>query len=282
MSKVWCVVEDNLPVNTLLRFEHGVSFWIETLNGIVLFDTGPSAALLTHNLSVLGLDVSNLDALALSHAHYDHTGGLGVVLPSQKDLPIFALTDIFQARYSFKNGDYQSVGFYYQDEQLVRQANLKLNDLPMQILPGLWTSGEIKERPEPVGGSKHHFIRKDSGWVNDPYQDDMSLVLEIAEGLVLICGCCHAGLLNTMMHVERVFQQTIHTVIGGTHLISSDDRQLEHVVYLLGGRYPNLRLFLNHCTGEKAINKLKDAFGDRVKRFNAGSVLEFNDQFTAD
>ena len=274
MSKITCVVEDTLPIDRNLKNAHGVSFWIETGSKSILFDTGPDADLLAHNLAVLDLDIHRLDALALSHAHYDHTGGIAAVLPYRMGLPIFANPDIFQPRYSLRNGDYQSIGFSYTDEKLVRKNNLKLSDQPNQIAPGLWTSGEINERPEPMGDSDHHFIRKGCSWIHDPYRDDMSLVLETDAGLVLICGCCHAGLLNTLLLVKKKFDRPIQIVMGGTHLVSTDNIQLEHVISILQENYPETLFYLNHCTGETAISKLLNAFGERVKCFPAGSILE--------
>lgn len=275
MIKIVCVIEDRFLPQSKLRFEHGVSFWIETDKGVTLFDTGSTASSLAHNLSVLGLNKENIDAIGLSHAHYDHTGGLKAVLPSQKPIKIFANPDIFQPRYSLRDEDYVSIGFSAENEDLVKQAILCLGREPTKIMPGLWTSGEIVDRPEPMGSSTHHFIHTTNGFEQDHYLDDMSLVLETQKGLLLICGCCHAGLLNTLFHVEKAFKEPVFGIIGGTHLGPMNDTQLTHVIEVLNARYPDLIYFLNHCTGDRAIGKLAAAFGQRVKPFSAGSYLQF-------
>lgn len=273
--KIVCVVENEACHESKLQSEHGLSFWIDTPNGAVLFDTGQSVPVFSHNLSVLGLSLQTIDALALSHAHYDHTGGLDAVLAAQKSLQLYANPDIFRRRYALRNGEYKSIGLSIDQSRLSTLANINLTSQPLEILPGLWTTGEITERPEPQGSSPHLFIQTEKGWEADPYLDDMSLVYKTSSGLVVICGCCHAGILNTLLHVERIFSDPIIAVIGGIHLMFADEQYLDYVVAIIREHHPYLTLYLNHCTGENAFTKLSNAFGKRVKNFPAGTSLEF-------
>ena len=103
----------------------------------------------------------------------------------------------------------------------------------------------------------------------------MSMVMETKEGLVVILGCCHAGMLNTLAHVQRTFGQDIAIVIGGTHLAEADRAYLDHAAGVLRDTYRSPRLHLNHCTGERAITALTNAFGDHVTTCPAGTVLAF-------
>lgn len=276
-TKIICVVNDVAKKDTNLHSEHGLSFWLQTEHGNVLWDTGQTPEVFSHNLKVLRLSLQNIDMLALSHAHYDHTGGLGAVLSSNTTLTLFAHPDIFQPRYSLRQGEYRSIGLAYNQSSLSQQIKLNLSDAPTEIVPNLWTTGEISERPEPVGGSSHLFIRNGADWQPDPYRDDISLVLKTAQGLVVICGCCHAGILNTLFHVERKFGGPIITVLGGLHLLYAEDQYLEHVIQVLNERFPNISLYLNHCTGENAFSKLANAFGSRVKSCPAGTIVNLKD-----
>ena len=275
--KIICVVNDIALPESGLQSEHGLSMWIETPQGVALWDSGGSGEVLANNLQTLGLDVGRIHALALSHGHNDHTGGLGFLLESNPDLPVYAHPDILRPRFSRKNGAYLSMGLPERSKGLKEHRQLHLSDQPVEILPGLWTSGEIRERAELEGRSANHFIKVDGIWEADPYRDDMSLVLETTGGIVLICGCCHAGLLNTLRQVRQQFDQPVRAVLGGTHLISADGAALQHVIDVLEAEYPQVRYYLNHCSGKDAVCQLQDAFGERVKEFPAGSFLKFDD-----
>lgn len=275
MVRITCVVDNNALKNTNLQSQHGLAFWIETEYGQVIFDTGQTDAVFAHNLSLLGLNPQEAAALAISHAHYDHTGGLDTALAQHKNLKIYAHSDLFQARYSFREGEYRSIGMNLTQEELEERAQLKLSAAPQEIVPGLWTTGEIVARPEKEGRSTHHFIRSAAGWQPDPYRDDLSLVLRTAQGLILICGCCHAGLLNTIFHVENHFDKPIIAILGGTHLVSASDTDLEHVISVLSDRYPSLSFYLNHCTGERARQTLAKVFDSQVQSCPSGTIIDF-------
>ncbi len=276
-TKIICVVDNAVNKDSNLHGEHGLAFWIQTEHGIVLLDTGQTAAVLSHNVKVLDLLPQDIDMLALSHAHYDHTGGLEAILSKNTNLTLYAHSDIFRPRYSLRNGEYRSIGLAVEQIDLSRRVKMKLSDTPTEIVPNLWTTGDIDDRPEPVGGSAHLFIRNGTDWQPDPYRDDISLVLKTHQGLVVICGCCHAGILNTLFHVERKFKRPILAVLGGLHLLNAEDQYLEHVVQVFDERFPNVSFYLNHCTGENALKKLVNAFGSRVSACPAGTIVNFND-----
>ncbi len=278
MNKIICVVDNKALKETHLKTEHGLAFWIETEYGTILFDTGQTADTLSHNMSSLNLNVKDIDALAISHAHYDHTGGLEAVLPKHPNLPVYANADVFRPKYSLHDGNYDMSGFELSREDYKQRADWRLSSEPKEIFPSLWTSGEIINRDEPEGRSAGHYVRKGGKFVPDPYRDDMSLVLKTQDGLAVICGCCHAGLLNTLSHVERSFEEPITAVLGGTHLMTADGKLLDRVINVLDKRYSDLLLYPNHCTGDSAIKALVNAFGERVQPFHAGAVVTFKDQ----
>jgi 7,8-dihydropterin-6-yl-methyl-4-(beta-D-ribofuranosyl)aminobenzene 5'-phosphate synthase len=215
-------------------------------------------------------------ALILSHAHIDHTGGLIAILSQKPGLPLYASPDLFRPRFTLREDTYKSIGLPLTQEELAQLADLHLSDAPIEVLPGLWTTGEIGERPEPEGRSTRHYVPDGDGWQPDPYRDDMSLVMETQAGLVVICGCCHAGLLNTLAHVRRTFQRPIIAVLGGTHLVNAEEAYLQHVIEIISDTYGPIRFYLNHCTGPQAYVALASAFGDRVSPCPVGTILTFS------
>lgn len=278
MFTLRCLVDNKSSDTARFRAEHGVAFVIEAHAGKVLFDTGASGTALVQNAAQMGLDLYQINALVLSHAHYDHTGGLEAFFQeSRPGLPLYAHPDIFQPRFSEKDGKMNSVGLRMAQADLVQHVTLHLSAEPSQVLPGVWTTGEITPRVEFEGRSPHHYIESGVGWQPDPYRDDMSLVLEAPSGLILVCGCCHAGLLNTLAQVQRIFNREIAAIVGGTHLGSVDEDSLQHAIdfirLLNSGKISHI--YLNHCTGERALAALAKAFGEKISPCPAGTVLRF-------
>jgi len=311
--RVTCVVDDAVQRSSSFWGEHGIAFLIETGVGRVLFDAGQSGAVLLHNLELLGVDPATIDALAISHAHYDHSGGLRALLELVRPgVPLYANPDLFRQRFSQREdaaalpSDHegaaalpsdkegaaalpsrqkegpQSIGLALTREELAARLTLKLSAEPQEIIPGVWTTGEILDRPDPMGSSDHHFVLEGGSFVADPYLDDMALVLEVEDELVLLCGCCHAGLLNTLAHVQSSFERPIVAIAGGLHLTSASADHLQRVGEVLARADERhtmesvQRVYPNHCTGEAAFIALTLKLGPSiVHACPAGTVMQF-------
>lgn len=279
MITIRCIVDNTAQRGSALWGEHGVAFAIETDSGRVLFDTGQSGEVLAHNAAEMEIDLRQFDALAISHAHFDHTGGLKRALGFLRpDIHLYANPSLFQERFEVNEGEQHNIGLKLWRSDLAQNVNLRLSAEPAQILPGVWTTGEIADRSSFEGRSAQHFVQEDGRWQPDPYRDDLSLVLEARDGLVVVCGCCHAGLLNTLARVRQMFERPIQAVIGGTHLVGADSTTMAHAVKVLREAYngETMKLYPNHCTGERAYLALVQAFGERVQPCPAGTVLNFD------
>jgi 7,8-dihydropterin-6-yl-methyl-4-(beta-D-ribofuranosyl)aminobenzene 5'-phosphate synthase len=275
--RVACVVDDAVQRSSPFWGEHGVAFLIESDAGRVLFDTGQSGVVLLHNLELLHVAPATIDALAISHAHYDHTGGLPALLEAiRPGTPLYANPDMFRERYSRREGEPKSVGLSASEETLAAHVALCLEAESQEILPGIWTTGKIAERPDPEGSSDYHLMREGDALVVDEYRDDMAVTLQTGEHGVLLCGCCHAGLLNTLTHVESVFKHPISVVAGGLHLTGASSEELQRAASLLATRPALQHVYPKHCTGEAAFVALTQILGSHVVRpCPAGTILEF-------
>jgi 7,8-dihydropterin-6-yl-methyl-4-(beta-D-ribofuranosyl)aminobenzene 5'-phosphate synthase len=274
---VICVVDDAVQRSSPYWGEHGLAFLIEAEGRRVLFDTGQSGTVLLHNLRLLGVDPPIIDALAISHAHYDHAGGLPTLLEHlHPGTALYANPDLFRERFSRRGGQVESIGLSLTKEALATQLALNLNARPQEILPGLWTTGEILKRPEPEGKSNYHLMREGEALVADAYRDDMALVFMMEDHLVLLCGCCHAGLLNTLAHMEDTFERPTSIIAGGLHLTSATAQELQHVGQVLMSMPALQRVYPSHCTGEAAFVALTQILGPSVVQpCPVGTVLEF-------
>ena len=271
--RITCLIDNAVKPSSPYWGEHGLAFLIETGAERVLLDTGASGSVLLHNLPLAKVTPADLQAVVLSHGHPDHTGGLAALLQARPALPLYAHPAVFEVRYSKREETLREIGMSPETVALCARAVQHLSRAPQQVVPGVWTTGEITSRAEPEGRGAGHCVRRGEELLPDPYLDDLSLVLKGRDGLTLLCGCCHAGLLNTLEQVRATFGAYPRLVAGGTHLIASDAAGIAHVAARL--KELNIAaLYPNHCTGQAAYVALAVALGERVAPCPAGTVIE--------
>jgi 7,8-dihydropterin-6-yl-methyl-4-(beta-D-ribofuranosyl)aminobenzene 5'-phosphate synthase len=263
------------------RSGHGESFLITAGNREILLDTGWKGNILMQNIRALGIDVNAIDKIVFSHGHRDHTGGLPSFLEARTDttpLPVIAHPDALEPKWLKKLIFYFSLGLPKLRQDLARKVEFQLARDPEEVLPRLSTTGEIPivERIEKPGIAGNAFHKLDGKCVWDPVIDDLSLVLQTKDGLVMITGCCHAGLLNACARTTKLFGGPIRAIIGGTHMLAYSRDDIEHVGDELEKVYGTPQLYLNHCTGKQAIEQLRIRFGsDVVHDCLVGTELTF-------
>jgi 7,8-dihydropterin-6-yl-methyl-4-(beta-D-ribofuranosyl)aminobenzene 5'-phosphate synthase len=254
--------------------EHGLAIFIETEGGNYLLDTGQGKAIV-NNAMVLGFDLKTLKGVILSHHHFDHTGGLAPVLDVKGAVDVYAHPDLFKESYSLRGGKERFIGVPYPRKLLESKgARFNLSAEFREIEPGLWLTGEIPRRTDYEKGDQDQVLKADGGYVKDEILDDQSVVAETEKGLVVILGCCHAGIINTLTHIrEKLGGRPIHAVIGGTHLGPATEEQQEKSIADLKA-FGIERLGVSHCTGLKMANRLAQEYGDRFFFCNVGTVVK--------
>ncbi len=272
MMRLTCVVEDHAGRPDLMA-EHGICFLVEANGRAMLWDTGGTGKTLLHNLNTLGLAEAPIEAVALSHSHLDHSGGLEDFVKGKPRLPLYAHPALFMPRFS-GHPLLHAEGTMLRQDAIERVADLRLSEEPEEVIPGVYTTGTISPRPYPCGASATLYTLENGALLPDPYADDLSLVLRVGSEIVLLCGCCHAGLRNTVKTVRSHFSEPLRAIVGGTHLHDVTATELEEIVTMLRDENEP-ELYLNHCTGDKAITALRKVFGEIVAPCPGGTVIEF-------
>lgn len=256
--------------------EHGFACYLETPQGNYLFDTGQGRTLVS-NARVLGKNLSSIKALFISHGHYDHTGGISQVLEDCQGLDIYGHPDIFTTRYVAYEGTRRHVGIPHRREYLeALGARFHLHREWLEISPGIYLTGEIPRCSTFEQGDPELLAITPTGEViqPDPLADDLSMVISSPKGLILVLGCAHAGLVNIIEHVSKKFPgQTIHAVLGGTHLGFAEDQQFDETLKVLD-RFEIEKIGVSHCTGLPKAAKLSAHYGERFFFGNVGTVLK--------
>lgn len=265
---------DNLADKGLAA-EHGLSLWIETPDKRILFDTGQGPALV-ENGDKLKCELSSADFLVLSHGHYDHTGGVSHVLKLNNSVEVFCHAGTFLPRYSIAvEGHSRSISMPQNASAALLglpSGRLHWVAAPQRIFPDIGITGKIPRLNsfEDPGGP---FFLDPKGQRQDLLDDDQALWIETERGLVIVVGCCHAGLLNTVEFIRRVSGiEKVRGIVGGLHLEHATAQRLQKTCQSIG-EWEVEFIVPCHCTGQEAVNSLRKAFGDKVCQGRAGLQL---------
>lgn len=259
-----------------LKAEHGLSFLIRTPQSQILFDTGQTD-IFADNASRLSVDLHRTDAIVLSHGHYDHTGGLKKAMEMAPGAKVFFHPAAMNARFSSRNpSEIKSIGIPPACSSILSGSKSSAVETvrPTEIADGVWTTGEIPivrkdEVPETV------FFLNKSCTIPDPIEDDQALYFHTDKGVVLLLGCAHSGLINTLEYVKSLTgRKTIHAVFGGMHLLNSDHSRISRLTAALL-KYKIKMIGPAHCTGLSSTVRIWNDLPNLCVPCMTGSVFEF-------
>ncbi len=263
------VLCDNTSVSPEYGHGWGFSLGIETGDGLWLWDTGASGLFLK-NAEKMNIDPGKAKGLALSHGHYDHTGGISALL-EQTDFngPIVGHPEINRDCYSITDGKpVKSIGAPKKIEKFIAVSDVT------ELTPELVMLTDIKREPGLFQAVKDFYLDPE-GIDPDPTNDDAFLILDTDKGPVVILGCCHSGLLNSLRHMrEKLGIGKVFALLGGMHLFKADEKAWEESARAIE-EFGVQEAYPGHCTGQPAADFLKGRLSCKVADLGSGLVLEF-------
>lgn len=286
--KLTVLIENSPAYDTYLEGCFGLSLWLEMwregTQRSVLFDVGPRADSLLRNAERLGVDLSRVDAIVLSHCHFDHTAALSGFLKSLgRPVPVFGHPDIFRPNFVLlpEFMDYAMSGENSRVNLENAGARFVLTKDAMEPFPGVMLTGEVEHvTPFEETGGVSCLTTDDAGnLIPDRPQDDISLVVNVrGMGAIVLSGCGHAGVVNIVKKAKSLAGgDEIAAIIGGFHLLQATLERTEWTIAAFRDIAPKLSVMAPmHCTGLQPSAMMAAAYGDSFRELHAGDTLSFS------
>lgn len=281
--KITTLVENNIcsdqkEISKELKSQHGLSLYIETADNKILFDTGKDD-LFYRNANILGVEISEVDYLVLSHAHYDHIGGLEIFLEVNKTAKIIVSRGSKIETYSKRLGFYKSIGMKKEllkeniDRFIFMEKEFKLDENISFMM-------NTHHEGTPLKGNSHLYKKSKEDYILDDFSHELIMVVEEKKDeLIVFTGCSHGGILNMLKSVEEKYRyKKIEGLVGGFHLQNNITKKLAEPrvrVINIGEKLRKIpHIYTGHCTGKKGFSVLKEILGNQIEEFNTGKVFQ--------
>ena len=272
--RITVLVENSVHRQGLVA-EHGLSFHVQSGEHSLIFDAGQTD-LAVINAETLRLPLDRVEAMVMSHGHYDHTGGVTAMFDVVPEARVYLHRAAFEKKFSQNSGQSRSIGMSDCVAQAIRHRTGGFIETTArtEILEGVFVTGEIPRANiyEDTGGA---FFLDAEGTRRDPLVDDQALVIDLGRSVVLLLGCAHSGVVNTLDHIQGLTNgKPVSAVIGGLHLGSASKERIQQTIARL--RDAQLEILAPaHCTGWPATAKLWQAFPEICRPASVGTVFEF-------
>ena len=257
----WTVLSDNRSNDSRLATEHGLSIFLETDRHKILLDTGASA-LFVRNAEILGIDLSHVDYVFISHGHSDHAEGLRHFMETNQRAKVIVSPHALTGKFYSDRGGLHSISTAWPKNVDDRFITV---DKTCQIDDGLSIIAHIPQSHPIPKGNQHLYVQDaDGNYVPDTFRHELALY---TEGL-LFTGCAHKGLENIL----AACPWPVHTVVGGFHLLDGQetDEEIEALAQRLQRNSPDTLFYTSHCTGDNVFEVMKDVMGEQLQSFSCG------------
>ena len=269
----WTVLSDNRSRSTSGRLqgkndsrlstEHGLSILLGTERRRILLDTGASDVFLK-NAEVLGIDLSTVDYVFISHGHSDHAGGLRYFLEQNTKAKVIVSPDAISGKFYSKRGNLHSITTVWPEAVKDRLITVERT---CEIANGICVIAHIPQVHPVPKGNKHLFVKDaNGGYVNDDFRHELALY---TNGF-LFTGCAHSGLENIL----AACPYPVNSVVGGFHLLDGQEseEELQSLATGLKEKYPSTHFYTSHCTGDNVFEVMKGVMGEQLQSFKCGTI----------
>ena len=284
----WTVLSDNRSDDSRLSIEHGLSILLQTTNEReqcdaciniaerggtrrsqterhkILLDTGASDVFI-RNAEQLGIDLSDVNYVFISHGHSDHAGGLRYFLEHNQKAQVIVSPDAMSGKFFSKRGNLHSITTEWPE---IDEDRLVLTDQTCEILEGLHVIAHIPQtHPMPKGNQNLYVQNANGDYIHDDFRHEQALYVD---GL-LFTGCAHSGLENIL----AACPWPVHSVIGGFHLLDGQETagEIKALAQRLKAKYPETQFYTSHCTGDNVFEVMKNVMGEQLQSFRCGTII---------
>lgn len=264
---------ENAPGAHDCLFEHGLSFYVETAKHKLLVDTGASASFLT-NAQTLGIDLTQVDTVILSHGHYDHAGGILSFAELNPNAKIWIQKSAADAYYH-KNEELEKyIGI---DPEIQKLSQVEWIDGNYQIDNELSVFAGVTGRTLWPAGNLELKVKQGNEFYQDTFQHEQYLVIEETDKRVLISGCAHNGILNILEQYRTLYGSNPDMVISGFHMQKKSgytEADLEAVQATAQElKQLDTQFYTGHCTGEVPFQVMKEIMGEQLVYVHSGDAI---------
>lgn len=277
--KLTTLIENHMDKEERCEWEHGLSILIESVDQEptvrLLMDTGQSG-IFYDNATKMGISLKDLSALLISHAHYDHAGGVKRLIEEETVRKMYVGKDFFQGKYyQKKDGTMKDIGIAFSREELEKKgvSVCEIKEDVQMIFPGVTIYRNFEQTVGYEQLNPRFFIKKEE-YTKDFFTDEIAVALDTEKGLVVIVGCSHPGIMNILRTIEKRSGKKICGVVGGTHLMEADEERLRKTIVDLKEMNINF-IAVSHCTGEDNLETIKENFGEKFIFNCTGNVIRF-------